>query len=98
MDSELIDHPEHSRFELSLPGGAVAFLDYRRRSDGVLLLTHAEVPETQRGGGIGARLTGSVLALLRERDQRMVPVCPYVIAYLQRHPEYLDVLDPAVKR
>ena len=95
MSGGLIDRPERSRFELALPGGQIAFMDYRRRSDGVLLLTHAEVPESLRGGGIGARLTGAVLELLRERGEHIVPVCPYVIAYLQRHSAYAGLLDSA---
>jgi len=88
----VIDNSARRRFELALEGGAVAFIDYYSRADGVLMLTHAEVPAALRGARIGAQLTAGTLELLRARGQKMVPVCPYVARFVQRQPQYADLV------
>jgi uncharacterized protein len=85
------DNPAHHRFELEVDGG-LAFIDYRRAGH-TLTLTHAEVPEALRGGGIGAALVRGALLLARAQGYRVVPRCPFVAAYLHRHPEFQDVLS-----
>jgi predicted GNAT family acetyltransferase len=92
MTSEVSDNMVRSRFELPVAGGETAFIDYYRRADGALVLTHAEVPEALRGGGIGAKLTGGTLDLIRARGERMVPVCPYIVQFVRRHPAYGDLI------
>jgi hypothetical protein len=93
-DGPVIDNTARSRFELALPGDATAFIDYYTRDSTprVRVLTHAEVPVQLRGGGIGARLTAGVLQLLRARGEKAVPVCPYIVDFLRRHPDYADVV------
>ena len=100
------DNPERRRFELPLPAArppgaaAMAFINYQDRpvSPGapgaarVRILTHAEVPAGLRGAGIGAQLTRGTLDLLRARGERMVPRCPFVVDFIRRHPEYLDLV------
>ena len=84
------DDPARQRFELDV-GGATAFIDYRR--DGrTVVMTHAEVPPALRGGGIGKVLVAGALALLRERGEKVVPLCPFIAHYLRRHPEAHDLL------
>ncbi|HTW74961.1 MAG TPA: GNAT family N-acetyltransferase [Steroidobacteraceae bacterium] len=112
--AQVIDNPARSRFELALPGGATAFIDYTYRdvagtgragpeagatapeaggaAPRVRVLTHAEVPAQLRGAGIGAQLAAGVLELLRARGERVVPVCPYVVDFIHRHPQYADVV------
>jgi predicted GNAT family acetyltransferase len=94
----VIDHAARRRFELDLGADGIAFIDYRYR-DGerdapaaVCVLTHAEVPAAARGGGVGARLTAGALQLLRARGQQVVPACPYVAAFIRRHPDYADLI------
>jgi predicted GNAT family acetyltransferase len=83
------DNAALSRFELQLDG-AVAVLDYTRRGQ-VLALNHAGVPPAFEGRGVGSRLVAGALALIRSRGERLVPRCSFVVAYLQRHPEYEDL-------
>ena len=83
------DNAALSRFELPLDG-AVAVLDYTRRGQ-VLALNHAGVPGAFEGRGVGSRLVGGALALIRARGERMIPRCSFVVAYLQRHPEFDDL-------
>ena len=86
MSEVLTDNAAAGRFELEL-GGQVAFIDYHRAGDR-LYLDHAEVPVALRGHGAGGRLVKATLDLVRERGERVVPVCPFVQAFFNRHPEY----------
>lgn len=90
MSSAVTDNAAAGRFELALEGG-VAFISYRRRGE-VLLLTHAEVPAALEGKGIGSRLARETLELIRARGQHMEPRCSFVRSYVERHPEYADLV------
>ena len=89
--AEVKDNPDQQRFELA-EDGAVAFVAYARKGEGPLVLTHTEVPAALEGRGIGTRLVGGTLDLLRARGERVVPQCPFVAAFIGRHPEYKDVV------
>jgi hypothetical protein len=69
----------------------MAFIDYRREGRNVIM-THAEVPRARRGGGVGSQLVAGALALVRARREKVVPLCPFVARYMQRHPQTLDLL------
>jgi uncharacterized protein len=90
MAETITDHAAASRFELALEGG-LAFVDYRR-AGAVLILTHAEVPQSLEGRGVGSRLVQGVLELIRARGETFVPRCPFIASYVARHPEYRDLV------
>ncbi len=81
------DNPAASRFELPLPDGALAFIDYRLR-DGAYWLVHAEVPPAWEGRGVGSRLVQGTLEQVRAAGGRVRPVCSFVVAWMRRHPEF----------
>jgi predicted GNAT family acetyltransferase len=82
----VIDNPARNRFELTLDGHT-AFASYRR--DGNLLtIYHTEVPREFQGRGIGSALVKGVLAFAREQNLKVKPLCSFVRAYMDRHPEY----------
>jgi len=87
--SAVRDNPARSRYELEV-AGSVAFIDYHRAGR-VVTLTHAEVPQALRGGGIGAALARGTLELARAQGDSIVPRCAFVVAYLRRHPEFDDL-------
>ncbi|HET7714873.1 MAG TPA: GNAT family N-acetyltransferase [Bauldia sp.] len=93
MDAEIKDNPVRHRYELQVDG-QVAYLRYRRMP-GVLTLVHTEVPKPLEGKGIGARLVRHVLDLARSEGMKVVPLCPFVVAWMKRHPEYDDMRVPA---
>jgi uncharacterized protein len=64
---------------------------YRTRP-GVIVLVHTEVAPVAKGRGLGSRLVTAALDDIRARGLRLVPICPFVRAYLGRHPEYGDLL------
>lgn len=93
MTDTVRDNSARQRYELEV-GGRFAFIDYRRDGRDVIM-THAEVPVALRGGGIGSALVKGALMLVRERGERVVPLCPFVAQYIDRHPEARDLLAGA---
>jgi predicted GNAT family acetyltransferase len=92
------DNPGAARFELPLPDGSLAFIDYRRverqveaRQAAAVWLTHAEVPPAWEGRGVGSRLVQGTLDRIRAAGERVVPVCSFVVAWMRRHPDYDDL-------
>lgn len=92
MDS-LIHHCQENRFELELENYS-AELNYHWVEDNRLMsLNRVFVPQELRGKGIASRLTQRVLVLAREQQWKVIPVCPFVVTYLKRHPEWQDLLQ-----
>ena len=87
---EVIDNEQRHRFELTIDG-QTAFADYRLR-DGRLELPHVETPVSLRGHGVAAELMTGLLAIVRARGQKVIPLCPYAVAFIERHPEYQDLV------
>jgi uncharacterized protein len=79
------DNRQASRFELTV-GGATSFLVYERAADRLVLI-HTEVPEELRGHHLGEQLVVAALDTARREHLRVVAVCPFVRAYLRKHPQ-----------
>jgi predicted GNAT family acetyltransferase len=88
-NSEVRDNQERSRFELQTPAGT-AYSDYSLTGD-LLTIKHTEVPVELEGQGIGSRLARGALEQARARGLKVVARCPFVSAYMQRHPEFDDL-------
>lgn len=78
--------PQHARFYVPLDDGD-AELIYASFSDDILDLQHTEVPPSGQGHGVGDALVRAALTYAREQGMRVVATCPYVQAWLRRHPE-----------
>lgn len=72
-------------------GGLVAFANYQRRGS-VLVIPHVEAPPPLRGTGAAGRLMAGLLALVRERGEKIVPTCSYAAAYMRQHNDQQDLL------
>ena len=88
---DVIRNEALERFEIHI-GDDVAFLRYAEEP-GLIYLVHTEVPEKLSGRGIGGRLAAFALDDARARGLRVVPTCPYVRAYIERHPNYADLVE-----
>lgn len=77
-------------FELS-EEGHTAFATYRR-ADNVVTIPHVEAAPALRGKGTAGRLMEGIAALARAQGFKIVPTCPYAIAWFRRHPDAKDVL------
>jgi uncharacterized protein len=85
------DNPDQQRYE-GIVDDRVAGLLFYRASEGELVLVHTEVDEEFEGQGIGSKLVAGALDDIRARGLRIVPICPFVKAYLARHPEHSDLI------
>jgi predicted GNAT family acetyltransferase len=87
--SEVYDNPPQSRFELATPLG-IAYSEYDL-TGALLTIKHTEVPQALEGQGIGSRLARGALEAARARDLKVIARCPFVNAFMKRHPEYDDL-------
>jgi predicted GNAT family acetyltransferase len=84
---------ERQRFTLPTPGGE-AFLAYALGKTRIALL-HTEVPPRSEGQGVGGALVQSAMDYARAHDLRVLPYCPFVQAWLTRHDDYADLVQPS---
>jgi uncharacterized protein len=90
-DVEVVDNPAKRRYEVMVDG-EVAGASYYRDVDDVRVLTHTEVADEFEGQGVGSRLIAGALDEIRARGLRVTPLCPFAAAYIERHPEYVDLV------
>ena len=94
---KVLDNSERHRFEIDLGDGQFAFAEYTLPA-GKIMFTHTEVPQSHEGRGIGTVLIEAGLAAARERGLKVIPICPFFAAYMQKHAEVQDLLDPAYRK
>ena len=92
-DPSAVSHdPDTGRFEIQTEAGT-ALLTYLR--DGSELeMMHTEVPDALEGQGYGTALAEAALDYARQQGAKVRPSCPFVAAYIQRHPAYADLVAP----
>ena len=88
------DNAERRRFEIDLGDGSFAFADYHLLT-GKIMFTHTEVPEAHEGKGLGSALIRAGLGAARRRGLKVIPICPFFAAYMQKHAEAQDLLEDA---
>lgn len=91
-DLETADNPERRRWEVRSGGEVIAYAEYRLRP-GRVVFTHTVVEPQFEGRGVGSRLARIVLDAAVARGDRITPVCPFIRAYIKRHPEYMPSVD-----
>lgn len=90
MANDVRDNAARHRFELDAEGH-IAFSQYKR-AGGVIDIMHTEVPPALNGKGIGSRLVRGLLDLARAEGAKVRPLCPFVRSYIDKNPEYADLL------
>jgi predicted GNAT family acetyltransferase len=81
------DNRDELRYELWLDDRLGGEIRYTIREDGTVVLVHTEIEPSLEGRGLGNVLVQGALDDLRERGIEYIPLCPFVRAYLQRHPQ-----------
>lgn len=94
MPTEVVDNSTESRFEILVDGKVAGFADYRLLPTKIIF-THTEVLPEHEGQGLAGKLVGHALQASADTGLRIVPSCPYVARYIERHPEFKDLVDPA---
>ena len=88
--SDIVDNKPDHRFELVVEGHLAAA--YYKVEGGVITFIHTEVPPELGGRGIGSKLIKGALDQVRAEGLKVIAQCPFVKAYIDKHPEYADLL------
>jgi predicted GNAT family acetyltransferase len=88
--TEIVNNSAHHRYELTVDGHLAA--TYYKISDGVITFVHTEVPPELGGRGIGSQLIKGALDQVRSEGLKVIAECPFVKAYIGKHPDYADLL------
>jgi predicted GNAT family acetyltransferase len=91
MDATITDAETAQRYEARLQDDLAGFLDYVVKHDRMALI-HTEVLPAYQGRGIGESLARFAFEDARRRGLRVIVTCPYVRAYVERHPETHDIV------
>ena len=91
MELTVADNAERRRYEARFGSKVVGFIMYRLEP-GRMTLIHTEVDTAFEGEGVGSQLVAGALEDIRARGLVVVPICPFVSAYIRRHPEYSDLV------
>lgn len=87
----IVDNPAARRYEAILGDTIAGFAEYRRVDDRIIFF-HTETNPDVKGRGIGSRLAAGALDDVRARGLVMTPKCPFIAAYVRRHPAYRDLV------
>lgn len=83
-----MDNGDAKRFQFELDHGEMARIEYIKTGDKRIYLTHTEVPQDYGGQGIGSEIIRQVLEHIKADGWTLIPLCPFVAKYLQRHPQW----------
>jgi predicted GNAT family acetyltransferase len=86
------DNAGELRYEIEEEGEVRGFIQYRR-GGGVVTLVHTDVDPKWEGHGVGSALVQGALDDIRVRGLKVRPLCPFVAAYIRRHPEYEEIVE-----
>ncbi|MGH3647716.1 MAG: GNAT family N-acetyltransferase [Micromonosporaceae bacterium] len=92
MPTVVRNNPQRHRYEILVDDTLAGFAAYRAGA-GVVTFTHTEIDPAYKGQRLGSRLARGALDDVRAGGLRAVPVCPFITGYLERHPEYADLVD-----
>jgi uncharacterized protein len=85
------NNPDQDRYEIEVDGETAGFAQYRERP-GLIAFVHTEIDDRFEGRGLASELIAFALDDARARGLAVLPFCPFVNGYLQRHPEYVDLV------
>ncbi len=91
METTVRDAPDADRYEIRDGDRLLGIAAYQRR-DNEIRFTHTEVNPDAGESGLGSRLVRSALDDVRGKGLRVVPLCSFVRGWIERHPEYADLL------
>ncbi|MEW2356125.1 GNAT family N-acetyltransferase [Spirillospora sp. NPDC029432] len=94
MSKEISDNAGASRYEIRVDGELAGFAEYRNRP-GKIVFTHTEVFDAFEGKGVGGALARGALDDVRAKGGlAVVPLCPFIKGWIERHPDYQDLAVP----
>ena len=92
MSVTVADNPMASRYEARLDGALAGVCEYDLTPDTIIFL-HTVVAQKYEGQGVGGAIARYVLDDARERDLQVRALCPFIRGWMERHPEYSDLIS-----
>ncbi|MBR0700657.1 N-acetyltransferase [Bradyrhizobium diazoefficiens] len=88
--SEIIDNKADHRFELEVEGHIAT--EHYKREGNVITFEHTDVPKELGGKGVGSKLVQGALDQVRTAGLKVIPQCPFVKAWIEKHADYQDLV------
>lgn len=95
LNLPLVKNQVDMRFELKI-GEYTALIVYKEHGKKIWLI-HTEAPEELKGKGAATAIIEKTLSYIEDNDYRLIPLCPFVAAYLKKHPEWERILDESAR-
>lgn len=92
---ELVKNDDKHRFEMDVDG-YTAIIEFNQNQNKIILI-HTEVPAELEGRGAATAIIEKALDYIEKNHLKLIPLCPFVVAYIKRHPEWKRILDESVK-
>jgi predicted GNAT family acetyltransferase len=92
------DVPERERFEARDETGATAGVVTYQLSGSIIAYTHTEVAPEFEGRGVGSTLARAVMDDARAKGRTVVPICPFLSGWLEKHPEYDGIVVRSTRK
>jgi predicted GNAT family acetyltransferase len=91
--TRVTDNTGQQQFEIAIDGVRVGLAAYRRsHGRGLIAFIHTEIDDGHEGEGLGGRLVSAALDAARDQGLGVLPFCPFVRGYIEKHPEYVDLV------
>ena len=97
MTPQVRRNDDTQRYELLDGDRQLGYAEFRPVGTAVML-PHTEVEEGHEGEGLGSQLARAALDDIRAQGKQVMPMCPFIAAYIRRHPEYNDLIHPQIGR
>ena len=91
MDVEVTNNPEEHRYEVRADGDLAGYTVYRERP-GLIVFVHTEIDQRFEGQGLASQLIRAALEDAKGRELQVLPFCPFVNGYIERHREYVELV------
>jgi predicted GNAT family acetyltransferase len=88
--SDVINNRAHHRYELEVEGHLAT--EHYKLDGNVITFEHTDVPKELGGKGVGSKLVQGALDQVRTAGLKLIPECPFVKAWIEKHPEYADLV------
>ncbi|MGY4504860.1 putative GNAT family acetyltransferase [Bradyrhizobium sp. GM24.11] len=88
--SDVINNRAHHRYELEVEGHLAT--EHYKLDGNVITFEHTDVPKELGGKGVGSKLVQGALDQVRAAGLKLIPECPFVKAWIEKHPEYADLV------
>jgi predicted GNAT family acetyltransferase len=96
VDVEVTNNPEEHRYDVRADGDLAGYTVYRERP-GLIVFVHTEIGPRFEGQGLASQLIRAALEDAKGRELQVLPFCPFVNGYIDRHREYVELVPEAFR-